>query len=117
MAMSFPSRRNSSRKIAPLTRRTDFLHRPPFGWRLTLLPLIVIPWAVYLASPVVQPQTDLHTASVVAGGAPIPNPVQGIDGKGRHYLIERSPEWPMIEFRMRLKQPNTIVDRTARGGM
>ena len=38
-------------------------------------------------------------------------PVHGIDGNGRHYLIERSPEWPMTEFRMRLKQPNTIVDR------
>ena len=40
-----------------------------------------------------------------------PDSVHGIDGKGRHYLIERSPKWPMIEFRMRLKQPETIVDR------
>src|SRR3990167_6254052 len=115
-----------------MSRRTDFLHRPPFGWRLTILPLIVIPWAVYLASPVVQHSTDPHTASVVAGGAPInaaprevtpattevqsrmkvgeasvAAPVHGIDGKGRHYLIERSPKYPMIEFSMRLKQPET----------
>jgi len=37
-------------------------------------------------------------------------PVHGIDGRGRHYLIERNPKWPMIEFRMRLKYPNTLTD-------
>ena len=98
-------------------RRTDFLHRPPFGWRLTILPLIVLPWAVYLnvaparvADGVAAiPSVDEVTAKAQSGATP--DPVHGIDGKGRHYLIERSPEWPMTEFRMRLKQPETIVDR------
>src|SRR3990167_1729802 len=141
-------------------RKTDLLHRPPFGWRLTLYPLIVIPWAVYLnviparvADGVAAiPSVDEVTAKAQSGATPInaapqadtPSlvelvrsngsqqvqatgkaisggqqraadsrsagaaPVHGIDGKGRHYLIERNPEWPMTEFRMRLKQPNTI---------
>ena len=125
-------------------RKTDLLHRPPFGWRLTLYPLIVIPWAVYLnviparvadgvaaipsvdevtvkaksgATPInaapgeVTPATTEVQSRMKVGEASVAAPVQGIDGKGRHYLIERSPEWPMIEFRMRLSQPNTLVDR------
>ena len=98
-------------------RKTDLLHRPPFSWRLIIPPLIVIPWAVYLnviparvADGVAAiPSVDEVTAKAQSGATP--DPVHGIDGKGRHYLIERSPKWPMIEFRMRLKQPNTIVDR------
>ena len=132
-------------------RKTDLLHRPPFGWRLTILPLIVIPAMVYLN---VAPQAGYEAAGGVnppANGAPnqskstqpvgatpinaappvvegqttgfpdeprnpelglvVSAPVHGIDGKGRHYLIERNPKWPMTEFTMRLKQPNTIVDR------
>ena len=132
-----------------IQRKTDLLHRPPFGWRLTILPLIVIPWAVYLnviparvADGVAAiPSADEVTAKAQSGATPFnaapqtevdsrfpkrgsvdagdrsqllsvgAAPVHGIDGNGRHYLIERSPEWPMTEFRMRLKQPNTIVDR------
>ena len=95
-----------------IQRKTDLLHRPPFGWRLTILPLIVIPAMVYLNvapqghSAIEGPQGDTSIPAVAT-----PDPVHGIDGKGRHYLIERSPDWPMIEFRMRLKQPNTLVDR------
>ena len=66
-----------------------------------------------------RPDNTPEAASPAGGRiqSSVAAPVQGIDGKGRHYLIERSPKWPMIEFRMRLKQPNTIVDRTVRGGM
>ena len=38
-------------------------------------------------------------------------PVQGVDAKGSAFVWERNPKWPMIEFRMRLKQPNTLIDR------
>ena len=78
-------------------RKTDLLHRSPFGWRLTLLPLIVIPWAVYfnvIPARVTDgvaaiPSVDEVTAKAQSGATP--DPVHGIDGNGRHYLIERNP--------------------------
>ena len=87
-----------------MTRRTDFLHRPPFGWRLTLLPLIVIPWAVYLnvglqPSPAHESTAPLQEG-VGQGEVAVPAPIQGVDGKGNAYLQWRDPPYPLVEFRV-----------------
>jgi hypothetical protein len=93
-----------------MIRRTDFLHRPKlkgrmrqrtvWDWRLKLYPLIVIPAMVYLnvapqPSTVRSPRSTAPSQEGVGQGevaSATPDPVHGIDGKGRHYLIERSPE-------------------------
>jgi hypothetical protein len=83
-------------------RKTDFLHRPPFGWRLIAYPLIVIPWMVYLNVELQEPVFSHRVSSATASLATpaVSTPVQGVNSRGEAYVLERDPKYPVIEFVM-----------------
>jgi hypothetical protein len=60
------------------SRRTDFLHAPKFGWRLTILPLIVIPAMIYLN---VGLQASPSVAPAVHAGLAVPAPINATGGE------------------------------------
>ena len=87
--------------------------RTRWDWK----PLIVIPMMVYLNAAPQEPSRYYDMSAISEGGSKnraepaVAAPVQGVDSKGAAFIWERNPKYPVIEFRMSLKQPNTIVDR------
>ena len=96
-----------------IRRSTDSLHIPSFwclrtvGWPLLAL---VIALDTSFADRQPSTATDNAGASQEALGqrevavSATPDLVWGVDGRGVAYTLETNPRWPMIWFRMELKE-------------
>ena len=80
---------------------------PPIKLSLRL-PLLVgclaVAVNVYVAAQARMAGADNYSVAVSAPASATPATVWGVDGRGVAYTLETNPRWPMIWFRMELKE-------------